>query len=147
MWIVIDVINYLFLVFCAISFWLTGYALSYGQGNQFFGCSSFASSEDLEGENGFWFIQYVYAATTATIISGAVAERCNFISYIFYSLIISGKFSHIVIFMVIWWKEKGRVEREKLVALNYFSLVQEKPFSIKIRLPNFQYFNITYFKV
>jgi ammonium transporter, Amt family len=73
----------------AIAYYLVGYSLAYGvEGNAFIGGSSLLA---LRGDkissidNVYWFFNYVFAGTTSTIVSGAVAERCQFRAYLVYS--------------------------------------------------------------
>jgi Amt family ammonium transporter len=80
----------------ALVYWAIGYALMYGEsGNGFFGWdnSLLLMNSATLGTDGAtsagWFFQVVFAATAATIVSGAMAERTKFIAYCFYSLIIS----------------------------------------------------------
>lgn len=79
-------------------FWLVGFGIMFGTGNDFFGSISGIASEANYGSamlpDGvpFWaflIFQTVFCATSATIVSGAMAERTKFSSYCIYSLLIS----------------------------------------------------------
>ena len=72
----------------AILYWAIGWGLMYGEtAGGFIGVSDFFLAS---GATRDWFFQVVFAATAATIVSGAMAERTKFSSYIIYSIVISG---------------------------------------------------------
>ncbi|XP_064601316.1 putative ammonium transporter 1 [Liolophura sinensis] len=75
-----------------LSYWLFGYTLAYGEGNGFIGYQAdlLAHYNLPTAKYSYWLFQYVFAATAATIVSGAVAERCDFNGYLVYSFLITG---------------------------------------------------------
>jgi Amt family ammonium transporter len=81
--------------FGAIVYWAIGWGLMYGDDLAgFIGTSQFFNGPMTLGveEGNFyksWFFQVVFAATAATIVSGAMAERTQFKSYLIYTCFIS----------------------------------------------------------
>ena len=79
-------------------FWLVGFGLMFGAGNGFIGKIGGIATEAHYGSGmlpdgvPFWaflIFQTVFCATSATIVSGAMAERTKFSSYCIYSFLIS----------------------------------------------------------
>ncbi|KDD76492.1 ammonium transporter, partial [Helicosporidium sp. ATCC 50920] len=84
-----------------VAWYLTGFAFAYGDpapnaddtydvssttafiGHRFFAMSGLPRTSFVS-----WFFQFTFAATAATIVSGAVAERCRFECYMLYELIL-----------------------------------------------------------
>ncbi|PPA79569.1 MAG: putative ammonium transporter [ANME-2 cluster archaeon HR1] len=70
-------------------YWLVGWGIMYGDDIAgILGFSQFClSGADNSVWNG-WFFQMVFAATGATIVSGAMAERTKFISYLVFTVLL-----------------------------------------------------------
>ena len=78
--------------FGSIAFFLVGYGIMFGTGNGFWGVFSTYNDSIWTGgipSEAFLIFQTVFAATAATIVSGAMAERTHFVSYVIFSIVIS----------------------------------------------------------
>ncbi|MCI5144131.1 MAG: ammonium transporter [Candidatus Electrothrix sp. AR3] len=77
----------------SLFFWAIGFGLMFGtSGTGWFGTDGFFLSDfSVDGDPwvlAFWMFQCVFAATAATIVSGALAERTKFTSYLLYSAVL-----------------------------------------------------------
>jgi Amt family ammonium transporter len=78
----------------SLAYWAIGFALMFGVSKSgWIGTSGFFLSDFKPGGDpwvlAFWMFQVVFAATAATIVSGAMAERTKFTGYLIYSLFVS----------------------------------------------------------
>lgn len=94
--------------FCVgvLAFAAVGFGFAFGSGNEFIGTSGWFIGSDI-AENylaesplsisTFFIFQVAFAATAATIVSGAMAERTKFVSYMIYSFFITALVYPIVV--------------------------------------------------
>ena len=102
--------NLIVFALATIAFWTIGFAFMFGDGNPFIGLNGFllqgADNSPLTGDaykgvfnalnwTGIplaakFLFQLAFAATAATIVSGAVAERIKFVDFLIFSVLLVG---------------------------------------------------------
>ncbi|MBI4460635.1 MAG: ammonium transporter [Acidobacteria bacterium] len=102
--------NFIVFAFSTLAYWIVGFGIMFGDGNSFMGMSGWllggadnspAVGDVYEGifSSLNWtgtpllakfFFQLVFAGTAATIVSGCVAERIHYKSFIIFTLVLAG---------------------------------------------------------
>ena len=97
--------NLIVFALATLAFWSVGFSFMFGSGSPFiggggwfltgapevYGLISEANPEGLDlTVDTFFIFQAAFAATAATIVSGAVAERVKFVDFIIFSLLLTG---------------------------------------------------------
>lgn len=104
--------NFVVFAFSTIAYWIMGFAIMFGDGSAFMGWSGWllsgadnspAMADAYKGVYGAlnwtgvpllakFFFQLVFAGTAATIVSGCVAERIHYKSFMIFTLVLVGLF-------------------------------------------------------
>ena len=85
--------NFVDFTFGSLLFWFIGFGLMFGNNGEGFvgtpNCGDLSFFDNGLPVEGFLIFQTVFCATSATIVSGAMAERTKFSMYVIYSVFIS----------------------------------------------------------
>jgi len=94
----------------SIAWFMVGYAFAFGGredgnnvGTTFIGSTNFFLMNVTDYS--FWLFQYAFSAASATIIAGTLAERCQMVAYLCYSVLLAGWVYPIIVHSI--WSRNG----------------------------------------
>jgi Amt family ammonium transporter len=99
----------------ALAFYLVGYAFAFGgdytnpnahSRKTFIGYEDFVSAGP---DAAIWFFEYTFSATSVTIVAGTLAERCQMVAYLAYSIMLGGLIYPVVAHTI--WSASGVLSR------------------------------------
>lgn len=103
--------NFLDACIGCLAYWSVGWAMAYGDldpsnsATGFIGFQQFFLAGLEPSKYSLWFFQFTFAATTATITSGAMAERADFRAYLVYTIV-----NNSIVYPIVshwFWSESG----------------------------------------
>jgi len=93
----------------SLGFYTVGYAFAFGGSSTDYGKTTFIGKEDffLMGveNDSFWLFQFAFCATSATIVAGTLAERCQMTAYLAYSIMLAAFVYPVVVHSI--WSPQG----------------------------------------
>ena len=97
--------NYVDTCLGAIVWWMVGYAISFGSRDFFFRGDGLSETYNHSPDMNQWFFSFTFAATAATIVSGAMAERTKILAYFVYTMVVTSTIYPLVARVL--WSEDG----------------------------------------
>ena len=89
----------------ALAFFVIGYAFAFGGDDPSSGHKTFIGTSNFflmdVDDLAFWLFQYAFSAASATIVAGTLAERCQMVAYLCYSIMLGG-FVYPVVAHSVW---------------------------------------------
>lgn len=78
----------------ALAFFSVGFAFAFGGQDQLSRDKTFIGKENFflteVDDLAYWLFQYAFSAASATIVAGTLAERCQMVAYLAYSVLLGG---------------------------------------------------------
>lgn len=78
----------------SLAFFAIGYGLAFGGSDPTSPIKTFMGNQNFflmdSPDLSFWVFQFAFSAASATIVAGALAERCQMVAYVGYSIVLTG---------------------------------------------------------